>query len=284
MIAAEVVDSFREAMREAAITPPDEIIADGILHRFQINGKLSGRYTLHLDGRPAGFFQDYRQGIKENWAFRGHFKPLTNAERRAFAIERQRKQLERNAVEKARHDEASDKARFIWHRSTPITEQAEHPYLVRKRIQPYGVRLSREALVIPIFNENRQVVNLQFIQPDGVKRFLTGGRKKGCFSVIGRPTPGQPILIAEGFATGASLHEATGLFVVVALDAGNLEPAALVVRRLFPAASIVIAGDNDISGVGQKAAITAAVAVGGKFIIPATPGTDWNDSLTSGGA
>jgi len=277
---SEIIASFSDAMREAGITPPDDIVGDGALHRFKIDGKLSGRYTLHLDGLPSGFYQDFRQGIKENWTFRGHFKPPTNAERRTFAIERQRQEAERKAAAEMRHNEASEKARFIWRNASPIAEQAQHPYLIKKSIKPNALRCYNGALVVPIYDENRTLVNLQFVQPDGTKRFLAGGKKKGCFSVIGKPQQNQPLLICEGWATGASLHEHAGLFVVVALDAGNLEPVALVVSRMFPAVEIVIAGDNDLSGTGQKAARVAAVAVGGKYIVPATPGHDWNDSLT----
>ena len=85
--------------------------------------------------------------------------------------------------------------------------------------------------------------------------------------------------IVTHWATGASLHESTGRFTVVALDAGNLEMVALVFRCLYPNSRIVICGDNDESGVGQKAARAAAVAVGGKYILPVTVGHDWNDAL-----
>jgi putative DNA primase/helicase len=64
------------------------------------------------------------------------------------------------------------------------------------------------------------------------------------------------------------LHEATGHFVLIALDAGNLESVALVFRRLYPLSEIIIAGDNDKSGTGQKAAKAAALAVGGRYILP----------------
>lgn len=279
----DAIEQFKAAMQEAGILPPENIIGDGALHRFKIEGKLNGWYSLHLDGKAAGSFGDWKQGIKERWKLAGNFKPPTDAERKAFAIERQRQEAERQAKEDATHNTAANKAKYIWSKSTPITAQDQHPYLVRKQIQPHGARLSRGALVNPIFNANNQLVNLQFIDADGGKIFLKGGKKKGCFSVIGKHEDGQPIVICEGYATGATLHAHTGHFVIVALDAGNLEPVAKSIRILAPTESIIIAGDNDLSaGVGQKAARAAALAVGGKYIIPATPGHDWNDSLTTG--
>lgn len=271
---------FTNAMLDAGITPPETIIGDGLLHRFKTNGKLNGRYVLHTDGRPAGYFQDFKQGIKVRWKMGGDFKPFTPAERRAFAIERQRQEIARQAEEAKRHDEAAIKARVIWPKSTPITAPSQHSYLLKKHVNPHNARLYGDALAIPIYNECRQLVNLQFINADGAKRFLTGGKKKGCFSVIGKLEATDPILIPEGWATGASLHEHTGHFVIVAMDAGNLEPVALAVRRLYPDREIVLCGDNDLSGVGQKAAKAAALAVGGKYILPATVGHDWNDALT----
>ena len=275
-------EQFKTAMLEAGITPPDNIIGDGALHRFKIDGKLNGWYSLHLDGKAAGSFGDWKQGIKERWKLNGNFKPFTDAERKAFAIERQRQEDERQADEVAIHNAAANKAKYIWGRSTAVTEQSQHPYLIKKRIQPHGARLSRGALVIPIFNPDNQLVNLQFIDAEGGKRFLSGGKKKGCFSFIGKHADGQPIVICEGWATGASLHEHTRHFVIVGIDAGNLEPVAKAIRILAPAENIIIAGDNDLSGVGQKAARAAALAVGGKYILPAIPGHDFNDSLTMG--
>jgi len=92
------------------------------------------------------------------------------------------------------------------------------------------------------------------------------------------------ILIAEGFATAASLHEATGHQVFIAFDAGNLVNVAKIIRAKNPDAEIIICGDNDLSGVGQKAARSAALACGGKYIIPDTVGHDWNDSINAGAA
>jgi len=71
---------------------------------------------------------------------------------------------------------------------------------------------------------------------------------------------------------------------MVAMDAGNLAPVAQAARRLFPDAEIIIAGDNDESGTGQAAAQNAALAVGGKVLIPQQSGVDWNDILTMEGA
>ena len=65
MIATHLVDSFRAAIEQAGLTPPDPIIADGTLHRFPTNGHReddSGWYVLHGDDIPAGVCGDWRTG------------------------------------------------------------------------------------------------------------------------------------------------------------------------------------------------------------------------------
>lgn len=106
----------------------------------------------------------------------------------------------------------------------------------------------------------------------------------------GRPKPGAPLLVAEGYATGATLHEATGLPVAVAFNAGNLAEVARVYRAADSSRPIIIAGDNDhhlprravpLPNVGKEKAEAAAAAVGGVAVLPSFPagdrGSDWND-------
>ena len=277
--ASSIETQFREAMQAAGIHYSGEIIADGKLHRFHIEGHkqgtLNGAYTLHLDECSAGYFQDYKTGISQTWR-------SGNVSRISSALVKQNNEarLQRDVEQRQRHAAAAEKANYIWNRSKPITTQSEHAYLVNKRIQPHGARLYGNALVVPINNESNELVNLQFIAKDGSKKFLSGGRKRGCFHIIGDLS--QRILIAEGFATGASLYEESGQRVVIALDAGNLLPVAKNVRELSPDTEIIICGDNDLSGTGQTTAREAALSVGGKVLIPATPNTDWNDVLRGG--
>ena len=273
------INDFRQAMRIAGIQYSGEILADGNLHRFHIeshrSSTLNGAYTLHLDGYPAGWFMDYTTGLSQKWRSR-------SVSRVSYALIKQinEAKLQRDIEQRQRHEAAAIKAVSIWSRSKPIKQQSGHDYLITKGIQPHGARLYKDALVIPIYNESDHLANLQFISPEGEKRFLSGGRKRGCFNIFGDLS--QRILIAEGFATGASLYEDSGQRVIVAFDAGNLLPVAKNIRELSPDTEIIICGDNDLSGIGQTKAREAALSIGGKVLIPATPGTDWNDVLTGG--
>ncbi|MBD9356962.1 toprim domain-containing protein [Methylomonas albis] len=280
-----IIDQFRADMAAAGMAVNEPIIADGVLHRVYVAGDRSGTqngaYILHLDGHSAGYFEHFPKGLKTTWRFGDACaKPLSLVMRRQIEAERKRRQRERWQ----RQQETAEKARWIWQNAKPVFETRQHPYLKRKSVKPYGIRTGRGTLIVPFYDDTRQLVNLQFIEGNGQKRFMAGGRKKGCFSPIGEPAGAERLLICEGWATGASLHEALGVAVLVAADAGNLEPVALVARRLYPSAEIVIAGDNDASGVGQIAAKKAALAVKGKYLIPAQTDTDWNDVIAAGGS
>ena len=277
---AEVENNFKNHLAEQGLILIGKLIADGQLHRTRAEGDKPSRknvaYVIHADGKPAGWFLHYPSGTTGHWSLSGQHEPMSAVMRQQLKEARQQRQIE----QQQRHDDAVNKARHTWSNAKTVTAQNQHPYLIKKRIQPHGLRAFNGALVVPIYDIDKRLVNLQFIQPDGTKRFMSGGRKKSCFSVIGKLENSNIIQICEGFATGASLFEETGHFTIVALDAGNLEPVATTIRKLYPSSQIIICGDNDESGVGQKAARAAALAVGGKYLIPPTVGDDWNDVLS----
>ena len=272
------IELFKNALSNELGYAPEVIIGDSQLHRFKDkNGRLNGAYILHLTGHPAGYFQCFKQGIKENWKLDGHYMPLSNFQRIEFSIEAHRQAKQRQHEEMAKHKSAAQKACYIW--SQAALAPINHPYLVKKHIGIHGARLGRDnTLIIPLYNTNRDIINLQFISETGDKRFLSGGQKKGCFYILEGVT--DKIIICEGFATAASLYENSGYLTVVAFDAGNLKNVALNIKSPYPASKIVVAGDNDLSGIGQKKALEAALAVNGQYLVPATVGHDWNDSLT----
>jgi putative DNA primase/helicase len=141
---------------------------------------------------------------------------------------------------------------------------ADHPYLVKKGVQAHGIRLLGDALVIPFRDAAGRLCSLQFISPEGEKRFLSGGRKRGRYFAMGQPD--GALCICEGYATGASVREATGHAVAVAFDAGNLAPVARALRAKFPRVKLILCGDADPVGVSRATA--AARAVRGYLAVP----------------
>jgi putative DNA primase/helicase len=274
------IEQFRDAMLDSIGYAPNHFIGDGVLHRIKDNnGKLNGAYVLHFDNRPAGYFECHKQGIKQTWKMAGNFTPLSNYQRQVFKAQSQKEAEQRKIEETVKHKDAAQKACCIWNKATLAT--SNHPYLVKKHIDIHGAKLGRDnTLIIPLYNANKEIVNLQFISETGGKMFLSGGLKKGCFYWIGGENTDK-ILIAEGFATAASLYESSGYLAIVAFDAGNLKEVAKNIKKLQSDSVIIICGDNDLSGVGQTKAIDAALAIGGKYLIPETIGHDWNDTLTA---
>ena len=271
---AAVVDQFRAAIERAGIEPPAQILDDGALHRFSTNGKAgddSGWYVLHGDGIPAGAFGDWRTGTTHT--FRADIgRELTREELEANRQRLERIKAEREAEREREHAANAARAVEIWDGSGPARD--DHAYLRRKGVKAHGLRLHRGALVVPMRADGK-LWSLQFIAADGAKLFLTGGRTRGCYHAIGSRTP--TVCLVEGYATGATVHEASGLAVVVAFSASNLRPVAEGLRAKHPEVRIIICGDNDASGVGQSAAREAAQAVGGTVAIPNGEGMDWND-------
>ncbi len=195
--------------------------------------------------------------------------------------EREAKRLAAVAENAKRRADAAATASTIWNAPASALEAgtpsvSEHPYLVKKDVQSHGAKVYRGSLTIGGMNCNGalmlaiksrgQITSLQFINKDGEKRFLSGGEKGGY--LIGKIETGKPVCIAEGFATGATIHEATGYPVVVAFDAGNLRKLAEAIRASKPDAVIVICADMDDNNVGQLKASEAAIAVNGLVAFP----------------
>lgn len=180
------------------------------------------------------------------------------------------------------------RAEAIWTQAKPAP--ADHPYLRRKQVGPNGLRCDLSGnLIVPLRDTDGVLHTIETITPAGDKRYLAGGAKAKHFCIIGGPIkPPGAFLICEGWATGASLFEATGLPVIVAMDAGNLVRVANEARRKYPDADVTIIADNDDKpgrdfNPGASAATKAAVAVDARLAVPLIPG-DANDLAVLHGA
>lgn len=276
---------FLAAMQDADIEPTDDIIADGELHRVYSEGDSPGSkdawYVLHGDTEvPYGFFGHWREGETHTWTLKDP-KTLTEDEKKDLEQKREAHRLKREAELEIARKRCRRIAAKLWEQSKPCTE---HPYLTRKGIQAHGIRaFTSGMLVIPLRSHEHQITGLQFIDAEGQKRFLPGTEKSGAFFMISG-TPNNKVAICEGFATGASIHEATGLTVAIAFDAGNLEKVSSALRKSLPEAEIIICADNDHSkstNTGLIKGNNAASLVGARLTYPTFPegvhGTDFND-------
>ena len=275
---------FRTALLAAGLTPPADIHGDGKLYRFSSNGKPkddSGWYALHLDGLPAGVFGCWRKGFSQTWCSKT-YDILTQAEREAHRQRMEAIRLQRDADTALRQDAAATVAVERWKAASLATD---HPYLVRKRVRPHGVKVEGKVLLVPMRDTAGELRSLQVIDPEGGKRFQLGGRVKGCYHSIGRPD--GVLIVCEGYATGASIHESTGHAVAVAFNAGNLLAVATELHRKYPTLGLIVAADDDHQTPGNPGitmATEAARAVSGSLAVPEFSGhargdkdTDCND-------
>jgi phage/plasmid primase-like uncharacterized protein len=292
---AEAQAQLLEAMHRAGLRPRGAPIMDGQRHYVQVDGnhgrRMSGAYMAFYDeGVPNALLWNYKTGTKAKWVAAGEMVALgtEDAARLAVAAEARRAG---QAAERARREEAGA-AVATWLLESYRPADPKHPYLARKMVAPHDLAQDLNGrLVVPLRDSDGRLWNLQTIGARGEKLLLPGARKVGTFFTIGQDAgPQRPLWIAEGFATAATVHAATGLQAVVALDASNLASVATAVRARDPERPLLVAADNDhhlprradpLPNVGLERARAAAAAVGGRLAVPdfapADRGTDWND-------
>ncbi|HHX0769912.1 TPA: LPD7 domain-containing protein, partial [Escherichia coli] len=261
----------------------------GAIHRVATRddkkGAKSGAYKAYLDGRPAGWYRDYRSADDSptNWVFSGgeQHDPLARLHLRAFA------QQQRDDNARKLQQQYNKQARYARSYINGLPQATAHEYLTRKGIRAApGVRLNnKNELVIPFSNGRGEIRSYQRIPVTGGKdaRILKDSEKTGNWFTFGTPENGRPLLFAEGYATAASLHEATGLPVLMTVDAGNMIAVAENARQIWTDSPFVFCADNDHQreiNKGVFSATKAAEVTNGEVIIPAFTEAEKAQGLT----
>ncbi|EII3115730.1 hypothetical protein HJ076_17490 [Vibrio parahaemolyticus] len=303
MLIVDLFSAFIMAIANTGLTPPKEIINDGLIHRFSSNGKThdtAGYYAFysHPNGFNAGFFGCWRTGVYSTWSSK-HDSTLTQEER---AIVEHCQSEAKNTREKMYTDRAQY-ASDIWKNAIHTLES--HTYLTGKKITEHGdiaymstidcrnffmdnssTTQLRDVLLIPLYNEENALQSLQAISSNGKKFFMKGGKMTGGrFTFLGTT---DTVYLCEGYATGASLHQLTNATVIVTFTASNLENVATTIAHLYPDSLIVVAADNDHQkekeGKGNKGLEVAKKLLEKHQLAYTYPlfddsdsGTDWND-------
>lgn len=272
------IEAFLAALADRGIRPK-KLQADGRIHRCGTERKprsTNGAYCLHMDGDiPAGWYENHEDGLGVMRWRANTLSTLTPAERIARRRRLERERLQREEEVRQKQATAARRAREIYGRAGLAS--TDHPYLSGKNIRPHRIRVMDGRLVIPIYDDADEIVNVQYIFADGTKRFLAGGRKRGCFHFMSQfHFAPHLVFIGEGYATMASVYEATAATSITAFDCGNLKPVALALRRKFPDARIAICADNDPPG--RSAAEETVRAVSNCIAAwPPREGDDFND-------
>ncbi|HFY0602176.1 TPA: DUF3987 domain-containing protein [Legionella pneumophila] len=284
---ADNLFQFCAAIKATGLEPPENIVP-GKIYRFPGIGKTkenkAGWCILFLD-QLGGCYGDWSTGLSEIWWLKSNQK-LTPDEKALFKRQVQEAQLKSLDEVAATHQEAAKRALSIWDNSKPA--EANYPYLVTKNIEPKGIRCYKGSLVIPLRADGK-IYSLQFIDTEGNKQFLSGGRVAGCYFSLGNPLGADVICIVEGVATGKTINMVTGYPVAVAFSSSNLLAIAQVMSEQFPEHTLIICADDDADKEGNPGltkANQAADIIGAKVAIPnfgidrPNKASDFNDMAT----
>ncbi|MBI3283422.1 MAG: DUF927 domain-containing protein [Burkholderiales bacterium] len=244
---------------------------------FKTGGKV-GIGTVLYEAQQRGF------NIKQH----APAQPISAEAAAQIAQERAQRIAAEQAETERKQAAAASSAAKAW---DSASDSGQSAYLEQKRIDGHGVRFAVSkagaVVLIPVRDASGQLCNLQRIFPNGDKRFYTGGRVSGCCHVLGDAAASDWLLIAEGYATGATLHEASGHAVAIAFSAGNLKHIAALMRERYPDKQILICADDDSAteqatgkNPGVTAASEAASAIRGHWCKPQglpAGGNDFND-------
>ena len=273
---------FSTTMSRAGINPADvDIDRIGAWQQLRTDdkpGRKNGRVMVFSNRPLRLYYQNHSAGIA------GHYSDGPSFLSRQDFAQVRRAKADAAVCRELNQVEIAKMAGTNWQIAKPADPQ--HAYLVRKQVRPHGIRQLGDNLVVPMLDAAGKLWSYQTITGAGEKKYLYGGRKRGCFYQLG-DVPRSVIVLAEGFATAATLHDALNIPVACCFDAINLEPVAVAVRQQYPNVRIVIGADNDRFTEGNPGltyATKAAGAVHGLVTYPefGLPGikdklTDWND-------
>lgn len=272
--------AFMEANGVVPAEPIAQRLGSGSLIRFRCDGDGKGRKNgwaiLYLDERPAGAFGNYKANTGTLKWKSGEDRPaLTSAEREAlqreWRVAREKREAERRDNERQAALDAAD----LWQRGGPAS--LDHGYIARKRLNPAALRQVGSTLLIPMFDADGLLWNLQRISPTGEKRFLRGGRTEDLFCILGSFENACEAAIGEGYATMDAVNQAAEIPCIVAFSAKNLPRVCRLWSHSRPDLHFIVVADDDaalalerpeIGNVGRNAAEAAAAEIGAKVAYP----------------
>lgn len=250
----------------------NDLITDGTWQRVPVTGKkkhnTSGAYCLSEfilhSGRVAilGIMANHVSGEEIRLTLDDQIE--VTAEEMAEAKQRAADIARKNREEKIKlQAEVAKKAADMFGK---LPDSGRSKYLDQKKVKAWGIRFTRGSICVPACNAQGKIKTLQFINPEGDKKFLTGGPKRGHFHLIKkRPDDSRAHSIlgfAEGYATAATLHEQLGHEMAITFDAGNILPVAQALRDVWPERLFVFFADHDIHKGYEQAFIKLSQLTG----------------------
>ena len=274
-IPLNIEEEFLNRIKSAGVLE-NTVIADGQKHRISVDGdkgkEQSGFYVLHSDGVANGYFMNNRTGEEIKWNSKENsYNSMTPEEKAEMKALYQARKAEREQEDKILTEKA-EKALYAKFMNKETIN--EHSYLTNKMIEPtQNIYVGNDnTITVPLYNVDGRLKSAQYIDADGNKRFAKNTNKVGAFHIVDGNAAdlksATSIIIAEGYATAASINEAVkepGLKVIAAMSANNLEHTVKAITEKYPAINIVIAADNDLENKVGNIGLNAAKNVSEKY-------------------
>lgn len=243
----EIIQQFSVACTELGLVMDEEPSMDAEWHHVHVStsrnkNKRSGAYVLNRFG--LGYIKNHDTGIETAWRPEGTLE--NDGQYRDQVAQMEANKEARDRARLATQEGTAKKCGSRWGK-LPRAPDA-HPYLVRKHIKSFGLRLQGENLIVPLIDEQSRIWNLQRIPatPGKTKLYEKDARKQGLFYVLGSLDGASTVLFGEGYATCVSTHMATGLPVVICFDSGNIEAVIKLLEPKLAGVDKIICGDNDL--------------------------------------
>ncbi|MDQ1815787.1 DUF2235 domain-containing protein [Massilia sp. CCM 9210] len=265
--AADPKVEFGNKIQGAGLELKEAPVMDGTLQRVPVAGgapgNRDGAYTGHLDGHPHGQITNFASGHKENWSKDG--LPLTDKQQGQLTVDAQNARQQRGAELAEQYNNVAAKTSEKLERLPDTPPAGGNAYLASKQIDGHGVKFDGDKVVVPLRDIDGKIWSAQTISPgeDGGSTFEKGGRRVGNMHIIGDIKPGSDVLVADGYASAASLHQATGKPTVVAFDARNMDAVVDSVKSHHPTNPVHIMADH--AGVEKATAAAEKHQVGIAF-------------------
>ncbi|MCB1984461.1 MAG: hypothetical protein KDF49_03450, partial [Nitrosomonas sp.] len=224
---------FATVLRDnGCIVDGNHPIMDGLSHRIKVEGdrpgEKSGFYVVHMDGHPAGYFNNHRTKVDIRWRAKGY--SLTESQKAAFAAQVAIKQQARKAEQQVQYAKVAQAIKELL--AIAPSANTDHPYLQDKNARPNGLKIVpqnadglpkdsiikicqdrqevktvrdehpdslvfvADDLLLPIYDVNGNIWSAQTIQPNGTKLFVAGSQKEGHFHVVDGNSEGLAALTA----------------------------------------------------------------------------------------
>lgn len=268
-----------------------EFVLDGKIKRFNRKGNKNAWYIGWVNQTKTG--QNFEIIVYGDWKTQEEYtfhtlEKVSRSEKKEIDDKIKQAVEKANEEKRRRQEETAIEAQATW---DAATDKVSSPYLKLKKVDSlFGCRTALETmgrvLLVPCRDVSGKLWGIQNIQPDRSKYFVSGQKISGCFHAIGDVASAETVVVCEGFATAASIHQATGRVAIAAFSAGNIGQVCQEIRKAYPQASILIAGDDDrfteTGNVGRSKATEAghknlASVVFPRFKNLDTKPTDFND-------